>query len=367
MAEGRSGSPQVTGVVSARQPPVRLPSLTGLRWFAAFAVFGFHIRNIGLTDEPVIARLLSVLFGPGSSGVPFFFILSGMVLTWSARGGMPATAFWRRRAARILPNHVITWVGALALLYVAGEAVAPGPALSGLFLTQAWVPDEGYYFAANTPAWSLSCELAFYAAFPLLLPVVRRIPKNRLWAAAALLLAGVWLVPLATLALPTEPGYWFVWIFPIPRALEFALGMTIALMVQEGRWRGPGLLVSGALVVAAYFTVPYVWPAWSWVAWMAGPYAVLIAAAATSDVRGSRSPLRARSLVWLGEVSFAFYLVHATVIRVVARLAGEHLPTSAAVAIMLATLVLAVATAWALYRLVERPLERRLGRPRLTG
>ncbi|PZG42310.1 acyltransferase [Spongiactinospora gelatinilytica] len=367
MAEGSIGSPQVTGTAPAGQAPVRLPSLTGLRWFAAFAVFGFHVHHSGLSDDRVIDRFLSVLFGAGASGVPFFFILSGMVLTWSAREGTPAVTFWRRRAARVLPNHMVTWAGTLALLLLAREQISTGPAVAGLFLTQAWIPDIDYFFAVNTPAWSLSCEIAFYAAFPLLLPLVKRIAAGRLWTVAALLLAGVWLMPLVTLVLPVDIGYWLVWIFPVPRAMEFALGMVLARMVREGRWRGPGLLPSVALVLVAYVAVPYAPEAWKWVAWMTGPYAVLIAAAAVSDVRGSRSVLRGRALVWLGEVSFAFYLVHQGVIRLVVWAVGHDQPPSLEVASMLAMLALTLLGSWALYRLVERPLERRLGRPRLTG
>ncbi|MDF5755023.1 acyltransferase [Spongiactinospora sp. TRM90649] len=366
MADSHTGSPRTSADVPLPAPP-RLPSLTGLRWFAAFVVFGFHVHHSGLTDDPVISGILGVLFEAGASGVPFFFVLSGMVLTWSARPGTRPSTFWRRRAARVLPNHVATWIGVLALLFVLGEVFRTGPAISGLFLVQAWFPDEAYYFGGNTPAWSLSCELAFYAAFPLLLPLVRRIPGKRLWAVAVAMFGGIWLVPLATLALPVDLGYWFVWIFPITRALEFALGMTIAVMVREGRWHGPGLLPSGLLVLAAYLTVPYVPDAWGWVAWMAGPYAVLIAAAAVADVRGSRSLLRAPVLVWLGEVSFAFYLVHQSVVRLVAWLAGDQPQAPLALAGIAAMLALAVAAAWALYRIVERPLERRLSGARVTG
>ncbi|MEU1877808.1 acyltransferase [Streptosporangium sp. NPDC020072] len=348
---------------AVREKAPRLPSLTGLRWFAAFAVFGFHLFTGGITDDPGTQRFLGAVFSAGSSGVPFFFVLSGMVLTWSSRPGDRAWAFWRRRAARIVPSHMVTWIAVLALLTVAGRAVAPGPAVSGFFLLQAWVPDETYYFGGNTPSWSLSCEMAFYAAFPLLLPLLRRIPGNRLLLTSAGLWAGTWVVPFVSFSMPESIGYWFVWIFPVTRALEFALGMTVALMVKEGRWRGPGLPVAVVLVLVAYATVPLVWQRAGWVAWMAGPFAVLIAAAATADVREKRSPLRLPVLVWLGEISFAFYLVHQPTISLVNRVLGRT--PAHALLVTLTALPLAVLLAWALHRLVERPAERLLsgGRP----
>ncbi|GAA4594175.1 acyltransferase [Planotetraspora phitsanulokensis] len=345
----------------------RLDSLTGLRWFAAFAVFGFHLYHSPVrTTDTAFETGLRILFGPGSVGVPFFFVLSGLVLTWSARPGDGPVAFWRRRAARIVPNHVVTWIAVLVVLAVAGRPPAPGPALSGLFLTQAWIPIEAYHFGGNAPAWSLSCEVAFYAAFPVLLPLLRRVPGDRLWVLAAALVGGTWLVPLLSLPMSSVVGLWFVWVFPGTQVLQFALGTTLALMIREGRWRGPGVLVSSALLLAAYLTQPFVWEQWQRVAWMTGPLALLIAAVASADAVGRPSWLKSPVLILLGEVSFAFYLVHQPVIRFGAHLlVGERSPLPTLIMAAVAMLGVSIVLAWLLYRLVERPLERRLrGRAR---
>ncbi|MEV7966767.1 acyltransferase [Sphaerisporangium sp. NPDC088356] len=341
----------------------RLPSLTGLRWIAAFAVFGFHIHSDPMTSSPDAREVLRVLFRTGAVGVSFFFILSGLVLTWSARPGDSPRAFWRRRAARVMPNHVVTWVGVLAILAMTHKAVGAAPALSGLFLVQSWIPDPVFYFGGNTPAWSLACEAAFYAAFPLLLPLLRRVPARRLWALASALAMAIWCVPLLALPLPDPIAYWFVWVFPVTRALEFCLGMTVALMVREGRWRGPGLVVSGAVVLGAYFAVPLLAQRWQWVAGTAVPLALLLAAAARSDLRGSRTVFASPAFIWLGEISFAFYLVHQPVIRLGTGLIGKDQPAPVLAATFAGTLGVAVLAAWVLYRLVERPMERRLSRP----
>ena len=339
----------------------RLDSLTGLRWIAALAVFGFHVRLAGLTDDPLLDRALEAVFASGASGVPFFFILSGMVLTWSARPGTSAATFWRHRVARVVPNHVVTWLAVAAMMMVAGIGVAVGPAVVGLLLMQSWVPDESYYFAVNTPAWSLSCELAFYAAFPLLLPLLRRVPTSRLVHLVVGLVAGTWLVPLMSLSMSDALAYWFVWIFPVTRLLEFALGIAVALLVASGAWRGPGLLASAALTLVAYLSVPLAPERWGWVAWTAGPFALLVGAAAAADSRGGgRSFLSSRPLVWLGTVSFAFYLVHQPGIGVVARLFGDDASAPVAAAAMGVALLGSVVAAWVLHRVVELPAEGRL-------
>lgn len=343
----------------------RLPSLTGLRWWAAFLVFGFHL---GATPQAADAGGgLTRLVAPGASGVTFFFVLSGFVLTWSTPPGDRPLRFWRRRVARVLPSHVVVWVLVLLLLALGRDAVALGPALVGLVLGQAWVPDHDWYFAGNTPAWSLSCELAFYAAFPALVAVARRVPTRRLGPLALALVAAVWLVPAASLPMDGPTAYWFVWILPLTRVLDFALGVTLALLVAEGRWRGPGLAPSAALVVAALAAQQWVPERWGYVAWMLVPYGLLVAAAATADVTGRRSPLRHPWVELLGEVSFAFYLVHQPVIRAVLPLAdGRGLPGLLAGALL--ALGLATVAAWLLHRHVERPLERLLsGRRRAAA
>lgn len=45
-----------------------------------------------------------------------------------------------------------------------------GAALANLAVVHSWFPDPRVYFSANAPSWSLSCEAAFYASLPLLLP-----------------------------------------------------------------------------------------------------------------------------------------------------------------------------------------------------
>ena len=103
--------PAPSGDPAARRP--RLDSLTGLRWWAAFAVFLHHMSNLAPMPIEGVLRY-------GAYGVTFFFVLSGFVLTWSARPGTPASTFWWRRFARIYPSHIVALVLALNLL---GDAI----------------------------------------------------------------------------------------------------------------------------------------------------------------------------------------------------------------------------------------------------
>ncbi|MCG8970427.1 acyltransferase family protein [Streptomyces sp. CL12-4] len=81
-----------------RRAPSRLPSLTGLRFLAALAVFAHHaflpIPPLRLlADDATEFRLYRWFNQAGGLGVSFFFVLSGFVLTWSARHDDTTTSF----------------------------------------------------------------------------------------------------------------------------------------------------------------------------------------------------------------------------------------------------------------------------------
>src|SRR5688500_12797828 len=88
----RLGSPMAPDV------PSRLPSLTGARFIAAGLVFVFHATFAWPFASSGAQETSGLLFSQGGyTGVTFFFILSGFVLTWAVRPGDTTPRFWRRR------------------------------------------------------------------------------------------------------------------------------------------------------------------------------------------------------------------------------------------------------------------------------
>jgi len=95
------------------------------------------------------------------------------------------------------------------------------------------------------------------------------------------------------------------------------------------------------------------------------PFCLLIFVCAQADVSGAWTGLRHRRLIRLGQWSFAFYLVHQLVLRVL----EIHVPdpldsTDGRLALILFGYAAATAIAYALFRLVEEPWERRIRRGR---
>ncbi|MEU6882660.1 acyltransferase [Streptomyces sp. NPDC046712] len=358
----------------------RLPSLTGLRFVAALLVFAFHTtwqtRYVTGSGGEALGDAFA---NAGFYGVSFFFVLSGFVLTWSARADDTAPRIWRRRLAKIYPNHLVTFVLAAVLMLIAADPFTTKGTLANLFLLQAWFPDITVPNTMNAVSWSLSVELFFYLSFPFLLRLLDRVPIARLWPLAAALGAFTVLAPVvgqyAVTGTPLpfiDDGtlsfeqIWFVYFFPPVRALEFVLGMVAARLVLAGAWPRFGLLPAGLLAVAGYVVnslVPYLYGVAGTAALWLTP---LVAAAALADERGEPSPLRGRVLVRLGELSFAFYMVHGLVVSYGHRwlIAGHDLPAGAGAGLLAAALLVSLALAYVLFRWVETPLVRLLGSPR---
>ncbi|WP_327691975.1 MULTISPECIES: acyltransferase [unclassified Streptomyces] len=339
-----------------------LPSLTGLRWVAALLVFGLHVNNFRYFDGTA-GRTVNWAFGAGATGVSFFFVLSGFVLTWSARPGDRAPAFWRRRIARILPVHLVTAAIALLMAYTLAHQTKPTlrQGLANVLLVHSWW--RPWWQTLDPVSWSLACEAFFYAAFPLLALLLRRIGGRGAAALAGASVLGVlalaWVDTHHLLGQPIDS-------LPAARLPEFVLGAAVARLVLLDRWRGPGLEASLALAIIGYFLVPQVTAGYPATTCTVIGFALLIPAAAVADLRGLPSLWRHRRLVRLGELSFAFYMVHLLVLRAGTNVLGvkPRYGVTEGLAVTAVAFTVSLGLSWILYEAVERPARRLLLRGR---
>jgi peptidoglycan/LPS O-acetylase OafA/YrhL len=338
----------------------RLDSLTGLRALAALAVFGRHVSTwfTGTALAPIGDRLLA----QGANGVSFFFVLSGFVLAWSARSAPQhgAVAGWSvRRAARIVPLHVLTWALAFGVIAVEGSRVSAPAVVANLFLVHAFVPKQSVYYSMDAVSWSLSCELFFYALFWPARRTLRSLPSRLLPAALALCLLGTVGLLAAVDRVGPAHAAWYGYVAPPFRLLEFLAGMVTAELVATGRWPRVPLPVAMALAGGAYVATGWVGFPFKATGVTLVPFIVLIAAAARTDLAGEGSWWSRCTAQRLGEWSFAFYLVHQLVVRLADR-GGLATAGSAAEAVLAVAAVLAVSVAAsaAAFAFVERPAAR---------
>ena len=324
-----------------------LPRLTSLRAVAALFVFGFHLVRWDVLDLPPLAL--------GLTGVSFFFVLSGFVLSWSTAPARRPGVFWWHRFARIYPLHLFALVAAFALPVRPHEMSAES-VIANLLLLQAWWLDEQVVFGVNGVSWSLSCEVAFYALLPAALLLTARLSPGRQVAAALAWFALV-SAAAAALTLLVDDGYTVALVNPVLRSGEFLLGLAASSVVRSG-WRCRRRTAVGCLAGLGLLALLPL-PARVTQVSLALAFVVVVVVAALADLDGAPGPLTRRAAVYAGELSFAFYLAHELVIVNVK--AADGLGPLQVTGLSLAV---TVAVAVVAHHLVERPARRFLLRSR---
>ncbi|MGW1784010.1 acyltransferase family protein [Streptomyces sp. NPDC002143] len=361
----------------------RLPSLTGMRFIAAFAVMVSHLVSqiVGRFHPDPPFRVITTL---GPIGVTFFFVLSGFILTWVADPNDTARLFWRRRLVKLYPNHLVTFLVARIAMIFVGVPIVAINTFPALFLVEPWIPlldPHGGYAGSNSVSWSLGCELLFYFCFPWLIRYIVRIRPERLWWWAAGVLLASTAVPFVSHLLPAEPytawdptssewQSWFAYQLPPLRMLEFVLGILMARIMITGKWIRVGQLQASLLTIASVFIqsyLPNTFHLRSGLTTLA--IALLITAAAVADTHGERTIFSSRTMVYLGEISFAIYMMHFLVILYgpVDLIHSTGVVTDSVPMRLLnifLTIVITMVLSMALYHLVERPAVRRFSRPK---
>jgi peptidoglycan/LPS O-acetylase OafA/YrhL len=334
-----------------------LPALTGIRAFAAYAVVLWHATLFVDQLYPGLRH--------GYMGVDLFFMLSGFILSYVhgeefRQPGLGRYArFLALRLGRIWPAYIV------ALLFVVmPQAVReqwwrdpshPENAVfvAHFFMLQNWGIVRPDHF--NWPGWSVSAEWMLYLVFPVFLAVfgaVRRAAAP--WLMAALLLA------LALIANSAgERGVNLTGPLGLVRgACEFSIGVMLwrlyrNAVVAAWRWDWIGSAAGAALVVATlilpswtnadYLIVALMPPLLLTLAYGQGPLARLCAS---------------RPLLFLGEISYAVYLVSWGCMWRLNTLALKNVLPQSAVVLVLATLLLSTLAGIMLHFLVERPCRR---------
>jgi peptidoglycan/LPS O-acetylase OafA/YrhL len=363
--------PESTNDILSRRMP-RVNSLTGLRWWAAFFVFTYHMGVFA----PLPATA-STFLHYGYFGVTFFFVLSGFVLTWSSTAGTSVSTFYWRRFARIYPSHVVALLFAIPVFY----SFAPNPAepwvkpvsvgvlLLSLLVLHGWFRDPTIFFSGNPAAWSLTYEAFFYAAFPLVARILTPTRKRGALIFAGAVVLVTFTYRLLITLIPGSPLPDLPW--PMQHLTEFVLGMALAWAFRCG-WRpripappALGVLVAVVVVIAlaprfaSGTAIEFVLAGFS-NEFVTVACAFAIVAVASHNLRADRSILSWWPLVRLGEWSFAFYLVHATFIYLALSIFGSQAASWRNLVWYLALLLVSVAAAAALHLVVEKPFERRM-------
>lgn len=305
----RNPGDRALGGAAARGP---LDSLTSLRFFAALAVVFYHSGAGFAAGSGVAPRFVRNILENGWLGVPFFFILSGFILTYAHADlhfdAAQLKSFFVARFARLYPVYLL----ALLLSVPFVDRFDLSTDAYQFFLLQLWFPGSGAT-DWNFVAWTLSVELFFYCVFPFAFALLRRLPTPALWVGlgvATLVLLAIWMNMTPRLGDGELQLSDRLLRIPVPllRLPEFLYGMLLGALFLRRSGGGSGALAYPALlfivVAAAASTSP---AAQALVLLAFGPLILSLA------VAPSRDPLRRllenRTLVLLGGASYALYLL----------------------------------------------------------
>lgn len=366
------------------------PALDGIRALAVSAVVLFHAGVSWL--------------GGGFLGVDTFFVLSGFLITslllneHARTGHIKLTAFWARRARRLMPALLLM----LMAVAIAGRELLISDdlkllrtdSLAALAYVANWrmvFRGTGYFAATSTPSplqhtWSLGIEEQFYVLWPLIIAGLLAwfAARRTRWVLLAFCGAGTVVSALLAAAFYRPDDIDRAYFGTDTRAQALLIGAALAAILAPrvtepaSRHRGGSRhVVIGLLAVVGAGITAWLWHGADGTAgWLyhggltlaAAATALVVAHVAISPKSPTARVLSVKPLVWLGTISYGVYLWHWPLFQFVdsdrTGLAGMEL-----LAVRLgATLAIAVAS----FYLLESPirhgvLTRRLPRRAPVG
>lgn len=268
----------------------RLDELDALRGLGALCVLIFHYSTRFHELFPQAAHV-PFSFPGGNYRVLLFFAISGFAIFFSLDRIRSVADFAMNRIARLYPAYIVAMLVTLGIEYAAHATrllIGPEAILANLTMLQgfAFLPEvDGAY-------WTLTVEIAFYVCMIALWRVgrVRRLePALALWLGVRWLF---WLWPemperiIMLLVLRYEPF--------------FIIGMlTYRVWRGQRTWaqQGPYILLAQATVATME-------------AWDILLVAMLLQAGFAALIAGRLRWIAVRPLLWLGGISYSFYLIH---------------------------------------------------------
>lgn len=304
----------------------------------------------------------------GYAGVDIFFVLSGYLISKTIcndlnKNNFSLIKFYLKRIRRILPAALFSLliVKSFGYLVLFEEELKElnGAALSFLSLsTEKWAGNSFDYF--GMPAdykplihyWSLSIELKFYIAVPIVLYIAFKINQKSIKELIALIGIGSFLLALYYEKKDPQMMYFN----PCLRVWEFCLGMVVnfygsILVNYKCRYLNKVVVASYALIIFCFvFFDEY--------SNFPGKKALIPCLAATLIIScGSNQSNESKLsdiLLFVGKISFSLYLVHQSLFAFCRTILGRSTDMYETTILILASFVISII----LYKSVEEPFQK---------
>jgi peptidoglycan/LPS O-acetylase OafA/YrhL len=348
---GTDASPAAASPVATRHAARFEPHIQGLRALAVAVVVLYHLWPSRVPG--------------GFVGVDAFFVISGYLICGhllreiDLTGTIRLLDFWARRIRRLIPAALTVLVVAGAFVVVAMPGVDWQQNLEEIraaaLYVENWqlVADSVDYLASqNAPSivqhfWSLSVEEQFYILQPIVLLLAVKLVRSRRAVVPLLVVTLVVSLAYSVVLTASDPGV--AYFSTASRAWEFAVGGLAAVvgarlqLSERGRgvlgWLGLALIAAALLGYSSATPFPGV----AAVVPVAGTALAVLFAGSTARFSPSRllgaGPVRA-----VGDWSYSIYLWHWPLLIAAPVVLGHPVGWKVKVAIVLATLTLAVLT-----------------------
>jgi len=346
------------------------------RAVAILAVFGYHflgfwraaggVARLGVAPHGLERRVL--LYG-GTWGVSVFVVVSALVLVRSLDQSSGLPAFYRRRLLRIFPLFWWIAVPLMVLAFAAGRMQVDQLWKVPFWLTGTEILWPGRLWPVTAAWWFITLIVQIYLVFPLLVAFARRFgPAPLMGFALVVNLACLTLAQYGDHVFGRGAASFIGLAFVGSRLVEVAAGVSLGLLYWQ--WSA-GRRPSAATVATVAWSTAAAYLALRLFDWefIAQPWAlVFVVLMLPGVVRAACGSRVMAPLLWVGAISYAFYLAHSLTMALLVQFLAARGVSSEPLALA-ASLVMALAVAAGFhfsYRalVVERRL---LGLRPLTG
>lgn len=342
---------------------MKISQITFTRFVAAMAIVISHFNKDLFLYK---IRFIADIFLRANVGVSYFFILSGfiMIIAYHRKEKIGYRDFYRNRVARIYPLYVVGLLLYFVTRYYDFSFYKTFLYLSGV---QSWIP--GKALILNFPGWSISVEFLFYLLFPWLYNYLYSKGNKSIWVIAVLIWIGTQVFSnLYTNSLsykgPHTDSHEFIHYFPLWHINEFLIGNLAGLLFVRNRREknhdlGIALLFIGILLslifiplnfhngLMAVFFVPVI-------------YLISCNNGVISKV------FSLKPLEFLGEISYAIYIIHIPVLYIVRSFLWDYFQVSESNVIFWIYILVLMFVSAVFYQFVEKPMRDYLKKIRFS-
>jgi peptidoglycan/LPS O-acetylase OafA/YrhL len=342
--------------------------LTSFRFVFAFFVFLSHLGFLKYSKNNELKWVYNNIFYEGYIGVSFFFILSGFVLAYNYQSEKLSNKeqiykYYLARLARIFPLHILTFLISIPLTYsifIENKKIWFFQAFTNFTLTQSFIPLKNIYFSFNGPSWSISCEMFFYLVFPIIifnLSIFKRFKH--------VLFFFVIILPFLVFFIPNNWFHALFYINPFFRVIDFIIGILLYKLYYKINSKKlfinfSYLEISSLLIFLLFFifhsSIIDV-ARYSFYYWIPISYIIF----SFSFQKGFISKILSNiKLIYLGEISFAFYLFHQLVINYFEKLNIKFFHLENEILIIILLISISIYISHLIHKYFELPIKKYL-------